>query len=108
VGSLPVWIEIVCRLVLQSWFHNFQTDISNIVTSAGNLPTERVTKRDLFHIFHSYGKLAQISIKQAYGFIQFLEAPSCKRALEGEQGAIVRGRKVRKFHLKDKGLGRRH
>ncbi|KAL5335723.1 hypothetical protein BJX70DRAFT_410261 [Aspergillus crustosus] len=60
----------------------------------GNLPTERVTKRDLFHIFHSYGKLAQISIKQAYGFIQFLEAPSCKRALEGEQGAIVRGRKV--------------
>ncbi|KAL4945174.1 hypothetical protein BDV06DRAFT_209670 [Aspergillus oleicola] len=60
----------------------------------GNLPTERVTKRDLFHIFHSYGKLAQISIKQAYGFIQFLEAPSCKRALEKEQGAIVRGRKV--------------
>ncbi|BCS22586.1 putative RNA-binding protein (Nab3) [Aspergillus puulaauensis] len=60
----------------------------------GNLPTERVTKRDLFHIFHSYGKLAQISIKQAYGFIQFLEAPSCKRALESEQGAIVRGRKV--------------
>ncbi|KAL3453916.1 hypothetical protein BJX65DRAFT_79991 [Aspergillus insuetus] len=60
----------------------------------GNLPTERVTKRDLFHIFHSYGKLAQISIKQAYGFIQFLEASSCKRALEGEQGAVVRGRKV--------------
>ncbi|KAL4800417.1 hypothetical protein BDV19DRAFT_69619 [Aspergillus venezuelensis] len=60
----------------------------------GNLPTERVTKRDLFHIFHNYGKLAQISIKQAYGFIQFLEAPSCKRALEKEQGAIVRGRKV--------------
>ncbi|KAL4884645.1 hypothetical protein BJY04DRAFT_233005 [Aspergillus karnatakaensis] len=60
----------------------------------GNLPTERVTKRDLFHIFHSYGKLAQISIKQAYGFIQFLESASCKRALEGEQGAIVRGRKV--------------
>ncbi|KAL2854333.1 hypothetical protein BJY01DRAFT_231920 [Aspergillus pseudoustus] len=60
----------------------------------GNLPTERVTKRDLFHIFHNYGKLAQISIKQAYGFIQFLEASSCKRALEGEQGAVVRGRKV--------------
>ncbi|KAI9373693.1 hypothetical protein BJX61DRAFT_532928 [Aspergillus egyptiacus] len=60
----------------------------------GNLPTERVTKRDLFHIFHSYGKLAQISIKQAYGFIQFLEAPACKRALECEQGVVVRGRKV--------------
>jgi hypothetical protein len=66
--------------------------------NTGNLPTERVTKRDLFHIFHSYGKLAQISIKQAYGFIQFLEASSCKRALEGEQGAVVRGRKVRKCY----------
>lgn len=62
----------------------------------GNLPTERVTKRDLFHIFHKYGKLAQISIKQAYGFIQFLEAPACKQALDVEQGAVVRGRKVRK------------
>ncbi|KAE8380024.1 hypothetical protein BDV26DRAFT_279828 [Aspergillus bertholletiae] len=60
----------------------------------GNLPTERVTKRDLYHIFHKYGKLAQISIKQAYGFIQFLEAPACKQALDVEQGAIVRGRKV--------------
>ena len=61
----------------------------------GNLPTERVTKRDMFHIFHDYGKLAQISIKQAYGFIQFLEASSCHEALANEQGAVVRGRKIR-------------
>ncbi|KAJ5266829.1 Nucleotide-binding alpha-beta plait [Penicillium angulare] len=55
----------------------------------GNLPTERVTKRDMFHIFHKYGKLAQISIKQAYGFIQFLEAESCHAALQAEQGALT-------------------
>lgn len=60
----------------------------------GNLPTERVTKRDLFHIFHQYGKLAQISIKQAYGFIQFVDASACKHALDCEQGAVVRGRKI--------------
>ncbi|PYH43579.1 putative RNA-binding protein (Nab3) [Aspergillus saccharolyticus JOP 1030-1] len=60
----------------------------------GNLPTERVTKRDLFHIFHKFGKLAQISIKQAYGFIQFLDSSACKNALDSEQGAVVRGRKV--------------
>ncbi|KAF9889176.1 hypothetical protein FE257_007665 [Aspergillus nanangensis] len=60
----------------------------------GNLPTERVTKRDLFHIFHKYGKLAQISIKQAYGFIQFLEAPACKQALDVEQSTSIRGRKT--------------
>ncbi|KAJ9285557.1 hypothetical protein DTO021C3_6811 [Paecilomyces variotii] len=60
----------------------------------GNLPTERVTKRDLFHLFHKYGKLAQISIKQAYGFIQFLDASACYQALQAEQGGIVRGRKI--------------
>ncbi|EFQ97556.1 hypothetical protein MGYG_00597 [Nannizzia gypsea CBS 118893] len=60
----------------------------------GNLPTERVTKRDLFHIFHMHGKLAQISIKQAYGFIQFLEPDSCRKALQAQQGSTIRGRKI--------------
>ncbi|PGH36053.1 hypothetical protein GX50_01065 [[Emmonsia] crescens] len=60
----------------------------------GNLPTERVTKRDLFHLFHKYGELAQISIKQAYGFVQFLEPASCRKALEAEQGGFIRGRKI--------------
>lgn len=70
---------------------------SDLTEVAGNLPTERVTKRDLFHIFHKFGKLAQISIKQAYGFIQFLDSSACKQALDAEQGAVVRGRKVRKY-----------
>ncbi|KAI9787760.1 MAG: hypothetical protein M1839_000292 [Geoglossum umbratile] len=60
----------------------------------GNLPSEKVTKRDLFHVFHRHGKLAQISIKQAYGFVQFLNADSCTRALQAEQGQVVRGRKM--------------
>ncbi|EEH37502.2 hypothetical protein PAAG_07920 [Paracoccidioides lutzii Pb01] len=60
----------------------------------GNLPTERVTKRDLFHLFHKYGDLAQISIKQAYGFVQFVEPSACRKALEAEQGGLIRGRKI--------------
>ncbi|ETN45380.1 uncharacterized protein HMPREF1541_09211 [Cyphellophora europaea CBS 101466] len=60
----------------------------------GNLPSEKVTKRDLFHIFHRHGRLAQISIKQAYGFVQFLEASDCSRALEAEQSVEIRGRKI--------------
>jgi len=51
----------------------------------------------MFHLFHKYGKLAQISIKQAYGFIQFLEAGACHAALQVEQGALVRGRKIREL-----------
>ncbi|KIW69726.1 hypothetical protein PV04_05586 [Phialophora macrospora] len=60
----------------------------------GNLPSEKVTKRDIFHIFHKHGRLAQISIKQAYGFVQYLEASSCHAALQAEQGVEIRGRKV--------------
>lgn len=60
----------------------------------GNLPSEKVTKRDLFHTFHRHGRLAQISIKQAYGFVQYVEASSCQAALQAEQGVEIRGRKV--------------
>ncbi|KAA8899246.1 hypothetical protein FN846DRAFT_909679 [Sphaerosporella brunnea] len=60
----------------------------------GNLPTEKVTKRDLFRIFHKHGRLAQVSIKQAYGFVQFLDQSSCAAALRHEQGSTVRGRKM--------------
>lgn len=60
----------------------------------GNLPTEKVNKRDLFERFYRYGTLAQISIKQAFGFVQFLDEDACHRALNGEQGVTVAGRKM--------------
>ncbi|KAL8721339.1 MAG: hypothetical protein Q9225_001951 [Loekoesia sp. 1 TL-2023] len=60
----------------------------------GNLYSEKVTKRDLFFVFHRYGRLAQISIKNAYGFIQFFDAVCSNRALQGEQGSTIRGRKI--------------
>ncbi|KAF2661540.1 hypothetical protein K491DRAFT_586856 [Lophiostoma macrostomum CBS 122681] len=60
----------------------------------GNLPTEKVTKRDIFHRFYRHGRLGQISIKQAYGFVQFMDTASCSKALEAEQGQAVRGRKM--------------
>lgn len=72
--------------------------LSMLTRSEGNLPTEKVTKRDLFHIFHKHGKLAQVSIKQAYGFVQFLDAAACSRALKAEQGMNVRGRRMRMPH----------
>ena len=62
---------------------------------AGNLSSEKVTKRDIFHVFHTFGDLAQISIKQAYGFVQFLRTEDCMRALEREQGTQIRDKKIR-------------
>lgn len=60
----------------------------------GNLSSEKVTKRDIFHVFHSYGELAQVSIKQAYGFVQFLRTEDCQRALEAEQGTWIRDKRI--------------
>lgn len=75
--------------------------------SPGNLPSEKLTKRDLFHVFHKYGELAQISIKQAFGFVQFHDALACHKALEVEQGKEVRGRKMRKlFHITARSLAK--
>lgn len=65
----------------------------------GNLSSEKVTKRDIFHVFHAYGELAQISIKQAYGFVQFLSSDECRRALDGEQGRQIREKRIRMFSL---------
>ncbi len=69
--------------------------VADVMAVPGNLPTEKVTKRDIFHLFHKHGKLAQISIKQAYGFVQFLDSGACQRALQIEQGVQIRGRKMR-------------
>ncbi|KAK5172901.1 nuclear polyadenylated RNA-binding protein 3 [Saxophila tyrrhenica] len=60
----------------------------------GNLSSEKVTKRDIFHVFHPYGELAQISIKQAYGFVQFLRTEDCMKALHAEQGTQIRDKRI--------------
>jgi hypothetical protein len=60
----------------------------------GNLSTEKITKRDVFRRFSKYGNLAQISLKQAYGFVQFLDSSSCGHAKEIEQDAPLKGRKM--------------
>jgi len=66
--------------------------------ATGNLFTEKVTKRDIFYVFHKYGRLAQISMKSAYGFVQYHDSNACMRALQSEQGIELRGRKIRELY----------
>lgn len=66
-----------------------------VLIEPGNLASEQVTKRDVFHIFHRYGRIAQISIKQAYGFVQYYTAEACQAALINQEGADLRGKKIR-------------
>jgi nuclear polyadenylated RNA-binding protein 3 len=60
----------------------------------GNLPTDKIGKRDVFRLFYPYGRLAQISIKQAYGFVQFYDKEDCENAIRAQQGMYLTGRKV--------------
>ena len=60
----------------------------------GNLPNERVSKREVWRVFCKYGKIAQISIKQAYGFVQFLSDEICALVISQEEGTEVAGRKI--------------
>lgn len=61
---------------------------------AGNLSQERVSKRDVFELFHQYGRLAQISLKSAYGFVQYHTNTDAQAAMNALQGAEVKGRKI--------------
>lgn len=76
-----------------------RSEIKSLLTQIpGNLFTEKVSKRDLFSVFHKYGRLAQVSIKNAYGFIQYLDAGCSLRALQAEQGQSIKGRKLRECY----------
>ncbi|GKT43267.1 putative RNA-binding protein [Colletotrichum spaethianum] len=61
---------------------------------SGNLSSERVSKRDVFDIFHKYGRLAQISLKSAYGFVQYHNLEDAQAAMDNLQGIEIKGRKI--------------
>lgn len=77
--------KLVCRLCMLAIF---------IDHCAGNLSQERVSKRDVFELFHQHGRLAQISLKSAYGFVQYYTTAEAQSAMNGLQGAEVKGRKI--------------
>ncbi|KAI1479669.1 hypothetical protein F4774DRAFT_122614 [Daldinia eschscholtzii] len=60
----------------------------------GNLSSDRVSKKEVFDIFSKYGRLAQISLKQAYGFVQYHTLAEGQAAMDHLQGIEVRGRKI--------------
>ncbi|AOA63962.1 hypothetical protein PP7435_CHR3-1030 [Komagataella phaffii CBS 7435] len=58
----------------------------------GNLPVSTVNKQDVFRIYHAYGNVKQINIKQGYGFVQFDSAESCSDAIKGETNVPLHGK----------------
>ncbi|SMN21509.1 similar to Saccharomyces cerevisiae YPL190C NAB3 Single stranded RNA binding protein [Maudiozyma saulgeensis] len=60
----------------------------------GNLPLKNVTKEDLFRIFHPYGHILQINIKNAFGFIQYDNHQSVINAIKVESEQMNFGKKL--------------
>ncbi|XBW34964.1 hypothetical protein QEN19_000529 [Hanseniaspora menglaensis] len=59
-----------------------------------NLPLTNVTKKNLFQIFHIYGKILQINIKNNFGFIQYDSADPVLDAIKFESKRDNFGRKL--------------
>ncbi|KAK4232016.1 hypothetical protein QBC38DRAFT_450869 [Podospora fimiseda] len=60
----------------------------------GNLSSDRVSKREVFNYFSKFGRLAQISLKSAYGFVQYHTIAEGQACLLGAQGMEMGGRKI--------------
>jgi hypothetical protein len=74
----------------------------------GNLSSERVSKREVFDVFHQFGRLAQISLKSAYGFVQYHTVAEGHAAMQGAQGIELGNRKIREFSFSCLAWPRRH
>ncbi|KAH7156821.1 hypothetical protein EDB81DRAFT_646824 [Dactylonectria macrodidyma] len=64
------------------------------IFSTGNLSSDKVSKRDVFDLFHRFGRLAQISLKSAYGFVQYHTVDEGHSAMENLQGIEIKGRRI--------------
>lgn len=83
------------RLFVGMWsFKDSQEVRDQLTPYPGNLSSEKITKRDLFHVFHKHGQIAQISIKTAFGFVQFVDAHDASEAKRKAQGMVIRGKKI--------------
>ncbi|KAK4179351.1 hypothetical protein QBC36DRAFT_232153 [Triangularia setosa] len=60
----------------------------------GNLSSDRVSKQQVFAVFSKYGRLAQISMKSAYGFVQYHTVSEAQAALEACQDMEIGGRRI--------------
>jgi hypothetical protein len=57
----------------------------------GNLASSDITEADIRTIFQPYGKIEVITLKSTYGFVQYDNPDSCARALQNENGRMIKG-----------------
>ncbi|KAI1290573.1 hypothetical protein F5Y03DRAFT_56153 [Xylaria venustula] len=60
----------------------------------GNLASERIHQRDVFELFSNYGHLAQVSIKQGFGFAQYRTVAEGQASIDHLQGIELGGKRL--------------
>ncbi|XP_076650172.1 nuclear receptor coactivator protein neosin isoform X3 [Halictus rubicundus] len=60
----------------------------------GHLQTDDMTKHELEEHFSKYGKVIGSAINRGFGFVQFEEEQSAQKAIQNENGAMFKGRRI--------------
>lgn len=70
----------------------------------GNLAVNSLKISDVWRVFKRYGAVKAVNMKQGYGFVQFIDADSCQKAIHGEEHVPLHNRlmhlQVSKTHEK--------
>lgn len=62
----------------------------------GHLQTDDMTKHELEEHFSKYGTIVGSLINRGFGFVQFEEEQSAQKAIQNENGAMFKGRRIGK------------
>ncbi|XP_078040854.1 nuclear receptor coactivator protein neosin isoform X2 [Augochlora pura] len=60
----------------------------------GHLQTDDMTKHELEEHFSKYGKVIGSAINRGFGFVQFEEEQFAQKAIQNENGAMFKGRRI--------------
>ena len=65
----------------------------------GNLASEKTSEKELREIFEKHGRVIEIIIRKSFGFVQFENSESAKRALEHENGRNIGNCRIGLFYF---------
>ncbi|KAI1821634.1 hypothetical protein F4861DRAFT_518185 [Xylaria intraflava] len=60
----------------------------------GNLASDQTSKREVFDLFSKFGRLAQISLKSTFGFVQCHTTAESQAAITALQGTEIKGKQI--------------
>ena len=57
----------------------------------GNLPSDKITRLDVEKLFTEFGTVLGVSLHKSYGFVQYDNVESARKAVESMHGNLLQG-----------------